>query len=293
MKITKNKEKNIDEDSKIAIGDYNFKKISMNINYYKIFLGLCILSNIGLFIFIIIYQNKLKEIETLTKAYSTQSKNEEEKYNKHQSNIDNKLTNLIAISERRNNFFSYSFLNKSEYDLIKNFILDYHSNINNINSNFAQNNFTYKIKMIYQSASDYFSYVDLVNLLNLRRNLLLIINSLDDEKFGIFLDEKIIFDKENQLNSEGKNFFLFSFSNKKMVKYIGKKSGIKINDKTESILVVGNNEIVIYNYFYNFGGCINYPLNSFEKLENGNNNFINIKGNFDIKNLEIFEVYFD
>ena len=293
MKITKNKEKNIDEDSKIAIGDYNFKKISMNINYYKIFLGLCILSNIGLFIFIIIYQNKLKEIETLTKVYSTQSKNEEEKYNKHQSNIDNKLTNLIAISERRNNFFSYSFLNKSEYDLIKNFILDYHSNINNINSNFAQNNFTYKIKMIYQSASDYFSYVDLVNLLNLRRNLLLIINSLDDEKFGIFLDEKIIFDKENQLNSEGKKFFLFSFSNKKMVKYIGKKSGIKINDKTESILVVGNNEIVIYNYFYNFGGCINYPLNSFEKLENGNNNFINIKGNFDIKNLEIFEVYFN
>jgi len=291
MKITKNKEKNIDEDSKIAIGDYNFKKISMNINYYKIFLGLCILSNIGLFIFIIIYQNKLKEIETLTKAYSTQSKNEEEKYNKHQSNIDNKLTNLIAISERRNNFFSYSFLNKSEYDLIKNFILDYHSNINNIN--YGQYNFTYKIKMIYQSASDYFSYVDLVNLLNLRRNLLLIINSLDDEKFGIFLDEKIIFDKENQLNSEGKNFFLFSFSNKKMVKYIGKKSGIKINDKTESILVVGNNEIVIYNYFYNFGGCINYPLNSFEKLENGNNNFINIKGNFDIKNLEIFEVYFD
>ena len=293
MKITKNKEKNIDEDSKIAIGDYNFKKISMNINYYKIFLGLCILSNIGLFIFIIIYQNKLKEIETLTKAYSTQSKNEEENYNIHQTNIDNKLTNLIAISERRNNFFSYSFLNKSEYDLIKNFILDYHSNINNINSNFAQNNFTYKIKMIYQSASDYFRYVDLVNLLNLRRNLLLIINSLDDEKFGIFLDEKIIFDKENQLNSEGKKFFLFSFSNKKMVKYIGKKSGIKINDKTESILVVGNNEIVIYNYFYNFGGCINYPLNSFEKLENGNNNFINIKGNFDIKNLEIFEVYFN
>ena len=287
MKITKNKEKNIDEDSKIAIGDYNFKKISTNINYYKIFLGLCILSNIGLFIFIIIYQNKLKEIETLTKAYSTQSKNEEEKYNKHQSNIDNKLTNLIAISERRNNFFSYSFLNKSEYDLIKNFILDYHSNINNINSNFAQNNFTYKIKMIYQSASDYFSYVDLVNLLNLRRNLLLIINSLDDEKFGIFLDEKIIFDKENQLNSEGKKFFLFSFSNKKMVKYIGKKSGIKINDKTESILVVGNNEIVIYNYFYNFGGCINYPLNSFEKLKNGNNNFINIKGNFDIKSFFI------
>ena len=292
MKIIKNKEKNIDDNSKIAIGDYNIKKISMNIYYYKIFLGLCILSNIGLVIFIIIYQNKIQEIETLTKSYSTQSKNKEEKYNKYQTNIDNKLTNLIAISERRNIFFSYSFLNKSEYDLIKNFILEYHYNINNINFD-QNNNLTYKIKMIYQSASDYFSYVDLVILLNLRKNLLLIVNSLDDEKFGIFLDEKIIFDNENQLISEGKKFFLFSFSCKKMIKYIGKKSGIKINDKTESIFVVGNDEIVIYNYFYNFGGCINYPLNSFEKLENGNNNFINIKGNFDIKNLEIFEVYFD
>ena len=292
MKIIKNKEKNIDDNSKIAIGDYNIKKISMNIYYYKIILGLCILSNIGLFIFVIIYQNKIQEIETLTKSYSTQSKNKEEKYNKYQTNIDNKLANLIAISERRNIFFSYSFLNKSEYDLIKNFILEYHYNINNINFD-QNNNLTYKIKMIYQSASDYFSYVDLVSLLNLRKNLLLIVNSLDDEKFGIFLDEKIIFDKENQLISEGKKFFLFSFSSKKMIKYIGGKSGIKINNKTESIFVVGNDEIVIYNYFYNFGGCINYPLNSFEKLENGNNNFINIKGNFDIKNLEIFEVYFD
>ena len=291
MNLNKNKGINIDDDSKIAIDDYNIKKIIMNIYYHKIFLGLCILSNIGLFIFIIIYQYKIQELEILTNSYSNKSKNEEEKYNKHQSNIDNKLTNLIAISERRNNFFSYSFLNKSEYDLVKNFILEYHYNMTNIN--FEQTNFIYKIKMIYQSASDYFRYVDLVDLLNFRKNLLLIVNSLEDEKFGIFLDEKIMFDKENQLISKGNKFFLFSFSNKMMVKYIGEKSGIKINDKTESILVIGNGEIVIYNYFYNFGGCINYPLNSFESLKQGNNNFINIKGNFDIKNLEIFEVYFD
>ena len=291
MNSKKHKEININEESKIALDDYNTKKISMNIFYYKIFLGLCLISNIGLFVFILIYQNKIKEIDSLTKSYSSKSKNEEEKYNKQQSKIDNKLTNLIAISERRNIFFSYSFLNKSEYDLAKNFILEYHHNASNIN--FEQIDLIYKIKMIYQSASDYFSYVDLVKLLNYRKNALIIVNSLEDEKFGIFLDEKIMFDKESKLISQGKKCFLFSFNSKKKVNFIGEKNGIKINDTTESIFIIGNEEIVIYNYFYNFGGRINYPLNSFEKLEEGKNDFINIKGMFDIKNLEIFEVYFN
>ena len=289
MNKNKEKEYNIDNNSKIAISDYNTKKILMNIFYHKIFLGLCIIANIGLFIFIIIYFNKISEIEFLTKSYSSQSKDKNELFNKHQLNIDNKLTNLIAISDKRSLFFSYSFLNESEYNLVKNFILDYHKDLLNIDSKL---NLNYQIKMIYQSVSDYFSYVDLVNLLNYRENALLIINTLEDEKFGIFLDEKILFDKNNQFISEGKNIILFSFRNKNMIKYIGDNSGIKINDKSEAIFIVGNDEIIIYNYFYNFGGTINYPLNSFEKIIVKENDFININGNFDIKNIEIFEISF-
>ena len=289
MNKNKEKEYNIDNNSKIAISDYNTKKILMNIFYHKIFLGLCIIANIGLFIFIIIYFNKISEIEFLTKSYSSQSKEKNELFNKHQLNIDNKLTNLIAISDKRSLFFSYSFLNESEYNLVKNFILDYHKVLLNIDSKL---NLNYQIKMIYQSVSDYFSYVDLVNLLNYRENALLIINTLEDEKFGIFLDEKILFDKNNQFISEGKNIILFSFRNKNMIKYIGDNSGIKINDKSEAIFIVGNDEIIIYNYFYNFGGTINYPLNSFEKIIVKESDFININGNFDIKNIEIFEILF-
>ena len=289
MNKNKEKEYNIDNNSKIAISDYNTKKILMNIFYHKIFLGLCIIANIGLFIFIIIYFNKISEIEFLTKSYSSQSKDKNELFNKHQLNIDNKLTNLIAISDKRSLFFSYSFLNESEYNLVKNFILDYHKVLLNIDSKL---NLNYQIKMIYQSVSDYFSYVDLVNLLNYRENALLIINTLEDEKFGIFLDEKILFDKNNQFISEGKNIILFSFRNKNMIKYIGDNSGIKINDKSEAIFIVGNDEIIIYNYFYNFGGTINYTLNSFKKIIVKENDFININGNFDIKNIEIFEISF-
>ena len=293
MKLNKYEEDKIDDNSKIAINDYNSKKISMNIFYYKIFIAICILANIGLLIFIFLYQNKIDEIEFLTNNYSTQSKQKDELYNQLQSSIDNKLTNLIAISERRSIFFSYSFLNKSEYDLVKNFIIEYHQNNSDIGNNILKKDIKYRIKMLYQSSSDYFNYVDLVNLLNFRKNVLLIVNTLEDEKFGIFLDEYILFDKYGKLVSEGKKMFLFSFKHEKILKYIGKDSGIKIDDKSEIILAVGKNEIIIHNYFYSFGGCINYPLNSFEQIKGLENNFININGNFDIKNIEIFEINFD
>ena len=288
MKINQNKENKIDEDSKNAITDYNTKKLLMNIMYYKIFLGMCILANIGLFIFIFIYQSKINEIECLTNSYSSQSSQKDKLYNELQSNIDNKLTNLIAVSERRNLFFSYSFLNQSEFDFVKNIIVEYHKNVY---FNFIMIDINYKIKMIYQSMSDYFNYVDLVNLLKFRNNMLLIVNSLEDEKFGIFLDDKIIFDKKYTFTSEIKHMILFSFNQRKVIKYIGNESGLKIDDKSEAIFIVGNDEIIINNYFYNFGGCINYPLNSFEKIEG--NNFINLNGNFDIKNVEIFEIDFN
>ena len=293
MKLNKYEEDKIDDNSKIAINDYNSKKISTNIFYYKIFLAICIFLNVGLLIFIFIYQNKIQEIEILTNKYSTQSKQKDELYNELQSIIDNKLTNLIAISERRNIFFSYSFLNKSEYDLVKNFIIEYHQNNTILNKELLKTDTKYKIKLLYQSASDYFSYVDLVNLLDLRKNALLIINTLEDEKFGIFLDEYILFDKYGKLVSEGKKLFLFSFKLKKMLKYIGEDSGLKIDDKSEIILTVGKNEIIIHNYFYSFGGSINYPLISFEKINGLENNFLNINGKFEIKNIEIFEVNFD
>ena len=287
MKISKYKEIKIDDNSKIAIYDYNMKKRSMSIFYYKIFLGMCILVNIGLFIFIFIYHYKIREIESLTSIYSSQSKQKGELFNKQQINIDHKLTNLIAISKRRSLFFSYSFLNQSEFDLVKNFIVDYTFNSASTSNNLEIN---YEIEMIYQSSSDYFKYVDLVELLNHRMNSLIIVNSLEDEKFGIYLDDKIEFDNHNKFVSEGKHMFLFSFKHKKMIKYIGKNSGIKIDDKSENIITIGNDEIIIYNYFYNFGGAINYPLDSFEKIDGLENNFINLNGNFDIKNIEIFEI---
>ena len=288
MKISKYKEISIDDNSKIAIYDYNIKKRSMNIMYYKIFLGMCILVNIGLFLFICIYQYKIQEIESLTSVYSSQSKQKGDLFNQQQTNIDKKLTNLIAISKKRSLFFSYSFLNQSEFDLVKNFIIDYTFN----STNPASKNFDldYEIEMIYQSSSDYFKYVDLVELLNHRMNCLIIVNTLEDEKFGIYLNDEMLFDSHNKFVSEGKQMFLFSFRHKKMIKYIGENSGIKIDDKSENIITIGNDEIIIYNYFYNFGGAINYPLDSFEKIEGLENNFINLNGNFDIKNIEIFEI---
>ena len=287
MKIKRYKEDKIDENSKGALNDYNKKNILTNIFYHKIFLIMCIFLNLGLFLFICIYHNKIKEIEYLTKNYSQQSDEKNSFYDEQIVNIDSKLTNLIAFSEKRNLFFSYSFINKTEFDMVKKIIIDFHE------SNWVNKVKNYKIKMIYQSASDYFSYVDLINLLNYNKNLLFIVNSLEDDKFGIFLDEPIIFNKENKFISEANKLILISFKHKIKIKYIGDNPALKVEDKTEDILTVGKGEIVINNYFYNFGGYIKPELDSFEKTNINDNNSFDIIGKFDIKNIEIFVVSFD
>lgn len=87
------------------------------------------------------------------------------------------MTNLIAFREKRNLFFSYSFINKTEFDMVKKIIIDFHE------TNWVNKVKNYKIKIICQSASDYFTYVDLINLLNYDKNVLFIVNSLENEKF--------------------------------------------------------------------------------------------------------------
>ena len=108
--------------------------------------------------------------------------------------------------------------------MVKKIMIDFHE------TNWVNKVKNYKIKMIYQSASDYFSYVDLINLLNYNKNALFIVNSLEDDKFGIFLDEPIIFNKENKFISEANKLILISFKHKIMIKYIGDNPALKIDE---------------------------------------------------------------
>ena len=66
---------------------------------------------------------------------------------------------------------------------------------------------------------------------------------------------------------------------------------MKINKK--KFIEVGDGEIIIFDNFYNNGGFIDYPMKSFENLNEYDNIFTSENGTFDIKYIEIFAFYLD
>ena len=66
MKIKKNIDNNINEESKKALKDFKQNQINSNIKLHKIFLILVILINIGLLFFIYFYKSKISEIKKLS-----------------------------------------------------------------------------------------------------------------------------------------------------------------------------------------------------------------------------------
>ena len=282
MKIKRNDEKNINKISKVAIKDFQKKQILANILYHKIFLGMCTFVNIGLLIFIIMYKNQLQKIESLTKKYTREYQKNEATLEERRSTVDHKLVNIISISKKSNDIcFAYSFENKTEYEMVYNFIVNFY--INNPSNSIDIGKF--KLQMIYQSNSDGPDFDTFAHILNFQKKTLFIIDTVGDKKFGIYLDEMIFFENKEYFSKENK-MFLFSFQSKQMYNYIGKGPGLKINKK--NILEIGNEEIIIYNYFYNNGGYINFPLKSFEGLNENKNFFTEENGEFDIKKIEVF-----
>ena len=139
--------------------------------------------------------------------------------------------------------------------------------------------------MIYQSTTDEPNFDVFSRLLNFHKKTLFIIDTVEDKKFGIYLDEMIFFENIEFVSKENK-MFLFSFQNKQMYKYIGKGPGLKINK--ENILEIGNEEIVIYNNLYNNKEYINFPVKGFKGLNENENIFTEGNGEFDIKKIEVF-----
>lgn len=291
MKIKKNYEENINIDSKAAMEDFTKKQILINILYHKIFLGFCALVNISLFIFIIIYQNQLYQIELITKKYTKEYKKNEATLKEQTSTLEHKIVNLISTSRRSDIFFSYSFLNRTEYEMVQNFIIEYYKNNP---SQFTENIFDkYKLNLIYQSTVDPTNFNDIKNMITYERSFLFIIEVLDNKKFGIYVDEAIFFyDRKEYISKENK-LFIFSYQSKSMYKYIGEGPALKMNK--DKLIDVGNGEIIIYDYFFNNGGYINYPLKNFEGLKNNENGnvFTGKNGSFDIKKIEIFTIVYD
>ena len=289
MKVKKRENKNINISSKNAIKDFRAKQIINNILYHKIFLGMCFIVNLGLFFFIILYDNQIKEIEILTNQYNNDYRKNDYFLIDQRASIDHKIVNLISINRRRNLFFSYTISNKIEFEMVKNFIIEYYKfhPIEYYANLFEK----FKLYLIYQTNLQITNFLEIKDILNYHRISLFIVETAGNCKFGIFIDELIFFNDKTDFVSTENRLFIFSFQSKSMHKYIGKGPAFKINEN--KILELGDEEIVIYENYIKNGGYINYPMKSFENLNENDNIFTRNNGKFEIKNMEIFAFYLD
>ena len=267
--------KNINQSSMKSIKEFRKNQVELNIKIHIFALIMIFCIDICLTIFIISYIYKIKEISSKnTKSFSHIKENSSYLTSMGNS-ISHKMVNIFAKSFNSdgNIHFSFLFEKSEEVQSIKNKI-----------STFALFSKPHLI-LRYESNIDGDNSSDIINSIKYWINLLFIIGSKSGEKFGFFFQETFTLNKKGFFQSNTNRCFLYSFMNKE--EYPCNEIFILNN---ESLLDIGNGDIIINHEFKSNGGIINYPFKSFTIPEN-DNEFYKLKGKFEIKDIEIYIVY--
>ena len=285
MKIKKNIDNNINEESKKALKDFKQNQINSNIKLHKIFLILVILINIGLLFFIYFYKSKISEIKKLSNDLTDKIDSQDMQIVTKKSSIYKKMVNIASRSLFGVFRFSFIFDKSEEFQLVKNIIFDYKKELGENNFNIDD---VYTL-FIYQGVTDSDEYSVLMDKISFIEKIIFMVKTSDNQRFGIYHNGKIIIDKKRNFDSECYDVILFTLDSNQIYKYKGKKYSMHFNKKT--FLSLGDDELVIYNQYFNNGGYIDFPLKSFDFSNINNNIFTKTNGKFNIKNVEIFYLF--
>ena len=283
MKIQTNKKiNNINEESINSLKDFRQKQIETNIKYHIIFIFLLILINIGLIIFIIFYKNKINSIKSKTNLYNSQLNSKDETLASTNNILMHKLVNIASLNEYGLVRFSFIFEKSEEFKTIQNIIYDFRKGIDKKEIP-TQNRNTF---LLFQGMTD--DEKTFIDRISYFWNLAIFIETINEKKFGIFIDDLITPDKNNGFQSNSTNIFIYSFETKKIYNYIGDGKKVLRLNKDGRMIIVGDDEIIIYDEYYLNGGEINFPLKSFDFPTVNTNVLTGENGKFAIKNIEAF-----
>ena len=273
------KNESMNDESVQSLRKFNLKQIQSNIRLHIIFLLIVIIVNICLIVFIIIYKNKISQINL--KSSKRHKIIDESKKNIaiFTNTIEHKIVNIFAISMNTygNLHFSMLFDKSEEVKMAKKFVHD-----------FTQINEP-KMILLYQGINDSDDTDVILSLINYFPNILMIIGARNGNKFGFFFQETISLNSKKSFDSYSKNCFIFSFITKKIYNCIGKGKNIEINKN--NLFNIGDGDIVINYNFRTNGGIINFPFKSFEIPKNDENAFIGMNGEFQILDIELYVLY--
>jgi hypothetical protein len=282
MKIQSNKNNNINEESLHSLQDFRKKQIITNIRYHIIFLTLLIIINIGLTIFIIFYKSKINSLKSKTSSYYNQIDKGDAKITNLNTVLTHKLVNMGLLNQYGLIRFSFIFEKSDEFKTVQNVIYDYRKEVEK-----REVPIEYRSTfLLFEGMMDnYDKFLDRVAYF---WNLAIFIETLENKKFGIFLSDIIAPIKENEFQTESKNIIMYSFDTKKKYNYIGDGKKVLSINKDGKMLVVGDDELIIYDDFYMNGGEINFPMKSFDFSTVNSNVLTGENGKFSIKNIEAF-----
>ena len=282
MKIQSNKNNNINEESIHSLQDFRKKQIIANIRYHIIFLTLLIIINIGLTIFIIFYKSKINSLKSKTSSYYNQIDKGDATISNLNTVLTHKLVNMGLLNQYGLIRFSFVFETSDEFKTVQNVIYDYRKEVEK-----REVPIEYRSTfLLFEGMMDnYDKFLDRVAYF---WNLAIFIETLENKKFGIFLSDIIAPIKENEFQTESKNIIMYSFDTKKKYNYIGDGKKVLSINKDGKMLVVGDDELIIYDDFYMNGGEINFPMKSFDFSTVNSNVLTGENGKFSIKNIEAF-----
>ena len=283
MKIQSNKKiNNINEDSMNSLKDFRQKQISTNKKYLLIFIFLLIIINTGVSVFIIIYKSKIKIIKSKNNSYHSQLDSKDESLSKTNNILMHKLVNIASLNQYGLVRFSFIFETSEEFKNIQNIIYDYRKEIEKREVPIEYRN-TF---LLFEGMMD--DDKTFIERISFFWNLAIFIETTEEKKFGIFISDLITPDKNKGFDSTSDKIFLYSFETKKKYNYIGKGENIFRVNKDDKMIIVGEDELIIYQEYYINGGEINFPMKSFDLSTVNTNVFTGTNGKFSIKNIEAF-----
>ena len=281
-------------DSKITLKTkINFKiyyendKIK-NKRFFEFALSIIIILNIILFLFLVVYKYDI--IQTVFENQSLNNKIECLKQNeKNITSINEKRMINLFVQRLFNNVFHYSFLlkNNDEINFIKQIVFDC----------YPKEEFThtkYKSYLLYQSKIDGDSKKEFLDLINYWWNIIIIIETNSNKRFGVFIHSFITLSFKNIISD--KNLLFFDLE--KLETYKLKNDGeniLEFPQNNDIIFKIGEDDLIIYENFTlnNSKSFSNFPK-SFEFDQNYDSNINPLtntkKGYFTIKNIEMIAI---
>lgn len=259
-----------------------------NKRFFEFVLSIIIILNIILFLFLVVYKYDINK--TVLENQSLNNKIECLKQNeKNITSINEKRMINLFVQRLFNNVFHYSFLlkNNDEINFIKQIVFNC----------YPKTEFThtkYKSYLLYQSKIDGDSKKAFLDLINNWWNIIIIIETNSNKRFGVFIHSFITLSFKNIISD--KNLLFFDLE--KLETYKLKNDGeniLEFPQNNDIIFKIGEDDLIIYENFTlnNSKSFSNFPK-SFEFDQNYDSNINPLtntkKGNFTIKNIEMIAI---